>query len=74
MAIDEMNAMDLPATRLIKVDELAEMLGVSTRTLYRMVSAHKVPEPIRLGGCTRWRLDLVREWIEQGCPDLKGAT
>lgn len=74
MAIDEMQAADVPATRLIKVDEFAQMLDVSTRTLYRMVSARKVPKPVRLGGCTRWRLDLVRQWIGSGCPDLNGAT
>src|SRR5436189_100261 len=30
--------------------ELAQLLRISTRTLWRLLSAHKIPEPIRIGG------------------------
>lgn len=53
---------------LISADELARLINISTRTLWRLLSARQVPEPIRIGGSTRWRLDQVRQWIEQGCP------
>ena len=53
---------------LIPVEEVASMLGVSERTLWRLLSAGKVPEPLRIGRSTRWRSAEIREWIERGCP------
>lgn len=55
-------------TVLINADELARKLSVSTRTLWRLLSAGKLIQPVRIGGNTRWRLGEVNEWIEQGCP------
>ncbi|GIW86426.1 MAG: hypothetical protein KatS3mg108_0750 [Isosphaeraceae bacterium] len=53
---------------LISADEVATMLGVSERTLWRLLSAGKLPEPVRIGRNTRWRAAEVRDWIERGCP------
>jgi prophage regulatory protein len=53
---------------LIKAEELARMMGVSERTLWPLLSAGKVPTPVRIGRSTRWRLAEVRQWIEGGCP------
>ena len=53
---------------LIPAEEVALMLGVSERTLWPLLSAGKVPEPLRIGRNTRWRTAEVREWIEHGCP------
>lgn len=62
----------LPAERarpaLISATELADLLQISTRTLWRLRSAGKLVEPIKLGGSTRWRLDEVQKWIAAGCP------
>lgn len=52
---------------LITAAQLAEMLNVSVRTLWRLQSAHQVPEPVRLGAAVRWRLDEIRKWIADGC-------
>ena len=52
---------------LITARKLAQLLGVSTRTLWRLRSAGRLPEPMRLGGAVRWRFDEVREWIAGGC-------
>ncbi len=56
------------AAVLIPAEEVAAMLGVSERTLWRLLSAGKLPEPVRIGRSTRWRAAEVREWIERGCP------
>jgi excisionase family DNA binding protein len=53
---------------LIDAAELARQMGISERTLWRLLSARKVPEPVRIGRNTRWRLAEVSRWIEQGCP------
>jgi predicted DNA-binding transcriptional regulator AlpA len=54
---------------LVTARQLASMLQVSTRTLWRMRSAARLPAPVRLGGSVRWRLDDVTSWIEKGCPE-----
>lgn len=55
---------------LVKATEVAELLGVSTRTLWRLLSEGRLPQPVRLGGNTRWRLADVESWIANGCPAL----
>ena len=44
------------------------MLGISKRTLWRLLSSKQIPEPIRIGGNVRWLLQNVEQWIERGCP------
>jgi excisionase family DNA binding protein len=53
---------------LVSAEELATILDVSQRTIWRLLSARKIPNPVRFGGTVRWRLAQVSEWIEQGCP------
>jgi excisionase family DNA binding protein len=55
---------------LIAADEMANLLGVSERTLWRLLSAGKVPRPVRIGRSTRWRAAEVKQWIENDCPPL----
>jgi excisionase family DNA binding protein len=61
------NRDELPV--LITAAELANMLSISVRTLWRLLSAGELIEPIKIGGNTRWRLDEVRTWIAKGCPN-----
>jgi prophage regulatory protein len=51
--------------------ELAEMLDVSLRQVWRLNSAGKLPRPIRLGGSVRWDRDEVLAWFKAGCPDRR---
>ncbi len=53
---------------LITANQLADLLNISERTLYRLKSTGVIPKPISLGGSVRWRLTEIRTWIEQGCP------
>ncbi len=53
---------------LLTAEEVAAMLGISERTLWRLLSAGDVPRPVRFGRNTRWRLVEIRDWIEKGCP------
>jgi prophage regulatory protein len=69
-----MSILDLEPTTgseplLIPAAECARLLDVSTRTLWRQLSAGQVPRPVRFGGTVRWRLDEVRKWIAEGCPN-----
>jgi len=58
---------------LITARKLAQLLEVSTRTLWRLRSAGRLPAPVRLGGAVRWRLDEVQEWIAGGCKEIGGS-
>ena len=54
---------------LLTADEVAAMLGVSERTLWRLLSAGKAAQ----AGSFRTQHPLacwreVKEWIERGCP------
>jgi excisionase family DNA binding protein len=53
---------------LASAEELATILKVSERTVWRLLSAGKLPRPIRFGGNVRWRMDDVQRWIANGCP------
>lgn len=59
------------APKLINAEELARLMQISERTLWRLLSGRKLPQPVRIGRNTRWRLAEVEQWIEQGCPGGK---
>lgn len=54
---------------LITADELATLLGLSARTVWRMHSAGRLPAPVKLGRAVRWRQKEIDAWIEAGCPE-----
>lgn len=60
------------ASLLATPKQVAELLQVSTRTLWRMRSAGSLPTPVRLGAAVRWRRDEIEAWIQQGCPASGG--
>jgi predicted DNA-binding transcriptional regulator AlpA len=53
------------APDLLTVDAVASIVGVSSRTIWRRVSAGEFPAPIQLGGLTKWRRSEV-EMITNG--------
>jgi predicted DNA-binding transcriptional regulator AlpA len=58
---------------LVSVDELAMILKISPRSVWRLLSAGKMVEPVRIGGAVRWRFHEVKNWIDQGCPPTIGG-
>jgi excisionase family DNA binding protein len=50
--------------QLIRVNEVARLLAISRRTLERLVSAGKLPRPIKIGGCSRFRHSDIIAYIE----------
>jgi predicted DNA-binding transcriptional regulator AlpA len=53
---------------LITAEELARLLHISLRTLWRLRSAGRLPEPVRIAGMVRWRVDEIKNWVAAGCP------
>lgn len=52
----------LPCT--LGVQELAKILKISKRSVWRYVASGELPQPIRFGRNVRWRLEDVEAWIE----------
>jgi excisionase family DNA binding protein len=48
---------------LIRVEEVATLMGVSERTIWRRVSEKKFVAPVSVGSCTRWRRSDVEAFI-----------
>jgi len=55
----------------ISARELAQMLGVSLRQIWRLNASGKLPRPLRLGGSVRWDRDEILRWFKDGCPDRR---
>lgn len=62
-----MNAQSQPSPILLSVIQLADLLQLSTRTIWRMRSASQLPKPLQLGGSVRWRREDIEKWIADGC-------
>lgn len=58
-----------PNSMLISVRTVAKILGISTRSVWRLHSTGKIIAPVRLGGLVRWNSDELTQWIKDGCPD-----
>ena len=58
---------------LLTIRELATILKVSQRSIWRLVASGQLVEPLRVGGSIRWRHDTIRDWINSGCTGLTTA-
>ena len=54
-------------SQFMTVEDLAKLLHVSVRTVWRLRRNASLPRPVKIGGGVRWRISDVRGWIEQGC-------
>lgn len=57
---------------LISAEEVAKLLQLSIRSVWRLRTSGRMPKPIRIGGAIRWRLLDIESWIAQGCPAAPG--
>lgn len=57
--------------KLMTVLETAGVLGVGTRSIWRWRDLGRMPAPVKIGGCVRWRASDIEEWLAAGCPDCK---
>lgn len=65
---------DVPVAQLLDVRVVAEILGCSTRHVYRLADAAKMPAPVKLGALVRWSKSAIEEWIAAGCPSCRRAV
>ena len=55
-------------SRLMTAKDLAVALSIAQRTVWRLNATGKLPAPIRLGRCVRWRTSDIEAWLQAGCP------
>ncbi len=53
---------------LLDVNQLSKILNCSTRHIYRLTDAGKMPRPLKLGALVRWPKNIIEKWIAEGCP------
>ena len=56
--------------QLLTAKELAEMLALSVRTVWRLKSAGKLPQPVTVGASIRWRISDIERFLNVNC-DMK---
>ena len=58
------SARELAHVQLLNARQVAELLAISVRTLWRCVKDERVPQPIRLGPkVVRWRLRDIERFV-----------
>jgi len=53
---------------LLTKNHMAELLGRTVRTVYRLESQGRLPESVNIGTQRVWVRDEIMHWIESGCP------
>ena len=49
---------------LLKMEDIAERLQVSRRTIYNYIYTDSIPPPLKFGNCVRWQVEDIDRWIE----------
>ncbi|HCC54483.1 MAG TPA: hypothetical protein DEQ20_06110 [Desulfobulbaceae bacterium] len=54
----------------ISIKGVAEKLGVSEKTIYRMVGDNQIPFAVKIGGQWRFKADEIVDWIDSQRPGV----
>ncbi|GAB7553337.1 hypothetical protein NRB_28430 [Novosphingobium sp. 11B] len=54
------------ANRLIRLDQVSEIVGLGKTLIYRLISEGRFPRPLKLGlNASRWSEIEVQSWIAE---------
>ena len=57
--------------QLLNVKQVAQMLGCSVRSIWRMRDWGRMPPPIKVGRrLVRWDRAIIETWARAGCPKM----
>ena len=59
--------------RLLDVQQVAEILGCSTRHVFRLSDSGKMPRPVKLGALVRWNRSAIEDWITGNCQSVRAS-
>ena len=57
--------------QLFTINDVAEILKISQRSIWRLVALGNLVAPLRVGGSIRWKREDIREWFDQRFPPLR---
>lgn len=60
-----MNTKTIARAKLLKKRQVAKLLQVSERTVWRLTKAGVLPTPVYIGRSVRWREEKLIEYIGQ---------
>ncbi len=49
--------------QLLEASDVANLMGISVRTVWRLISSGHVPQPIRIGGSPRWHRSTLENFV-----------
>lgn len=58
-------------SKLLKISEVSEWLGISRSTIYKWINEGRFPEPIKFGErdrarvAARWEEKAIAQWLEE---------
>lgn len=55
----------MPADRLLKINEVCNLLSISRSSIYNLINEGKFCAPIKIGRSSRWRLSVVLTFIDR---------
>ena len=55
---------------LLSVREVAAILGICERTVWRLHDSNQMPQCIRLGRSVRWRRSDIEAWVGTHCQKI----
>lgn len=62
------NPTPMDPSLLLNARQVASLLSIGRRTLWRHVAAGIVPPPVAIGRRKLWRRKEISDWIDVGCP------
>ncbi|MHC4130485.1 MAG: helix-turn-helix transcriptional regulator [Planctomycetota bacterium] len=54
-------------SQLLSAKQLAKMVSLSSRTVFRLRSSQRLPFPVCVGGSVRWRLSDIELFLDCNC-------
>lgn len=48
--------------------DVAKLLNVSSRTVYKRHKTGNMPAPVYIGRIKRWGYEEIKAWVDEGCP------
>jgi excisionase family DNA binding protein len=73
MPTEALETEDRQHVALLDVQAVATLLSCSTRHVYRLADAGRMPPPVKLGALVRWQRCAVEAWISEGCPPVRNG-
>ncbi len=64
-----MNEQNIPviSNKLVSAKIVGRMLGLSKRTVFRLRSMNRLPQPVRLNGSVRWKVCDIDLFLQCNC-------